>query len=59
VIKNRNKAIFKVIMETNENEIKKNTEQTTDKLVVFENSQVRRIFHDGEWYFQFWTLSQY
>lgn len=29
----------------------KNTEKTTNKLVVFEDIQIRRIFHKGEWYF--------
>ena len=26
-------------------------DKTTDKLVVFEDSQIRRLFHNGEWYF--------
>lgn len=26
-------------------------EKTTEKLVVFEDTQIRRIFHSGEWYF--------
>lgn len=29
----------------------KNTEQRTGKLVVFEDTQIRRTFHNGEWYF--------
>ena len=29
----------------------KNIEQTTSKLVVFEDNQIRRIFHKDEWYF--------
>ena len=29
----------------------KNIEKAADKLVVFEDSQIRRIFHKGEWYF--------
>lgn len=29
----------------------KNIEKTTNKLVVFEDNQIRRIFHKGEWYF--------
>lgn len=29
----------------------KKIEKTVGKLVVFEGSQIRRIFHNGEWYF--------
>lgn len=29
----------------------KNIEQPAGKLVVFEDNQIRRIFHRGEWYF--------
>lgn len=31
--------------------MKKNIPISTDKLVVFEDKQIRRIFHNGEWYF--------
>ncbi|HEY5236180.1 MAG TPA: Bro-N domain-containing protein [Rhabdochlamydiaceae bacterium] len=30
---------------------KKQLEQSQGKLVVFEDKKIRRIFHDGEWYF--------
>ncbi|NGX53727.1 MAG: hypothetical protein K1000chlam4_00444 [Chlamydiae bacterium] len=29
----------------------KNIQKSTDRLVVFEDKQIRRIFHKGEWYF--------
>lgn len=29
----------------------KNIEKSTNKLVVFEDKKIRRIFHNGEWYF--------
>ena len=28
-----------------------NVQQSTNKLIVFEDKQIRRIFHNGEWYF--------
>src|SRR3990167_4297778 len=34
-----------------ESETKQCIEKSTNKLVVFEDSQIRRIFHKGEWYF--------
>ena len=34
-----------------ESETKQCIEKSTNKLVVFEDSQIRRIFHQGEWYF--------
>lgn len=30
---------------------KRDIEKTTNKLVVFEDKKIRRIFHNGEWYF--------
>ena len=29
----------------------KKIQKTVDKLVVFEDKEIRRIFHNGEWYF--------
>lgn len=29
----------------------KSVQKSADRLVVFEDKQIRRIFHDGEWYF--------
>jgi prophage antirepressor-like protein len=31
--------------------ISKKQEQSQNRLVVFEDKQIRRIFHNGEWYF--------
>ena len=30
---------------------KKSTENSVNKLVVFEDKKIRRTFHEGEWYF--------
>jgi DNA-damage-inducible protein D len=30
---------------------RKDIEKSADKLVVFEDKKIRRIFHEGEWYF--------
>ena len=29
----------------------KGIKKSTDKLIVFEDKQIRRVFHEGEWYF--------
>ena len=29
----------------------KNIEKTAGRLVVFEDKKIRRVFHNGEWYF--------